>query len=418
MKARLILICSIGLNLALLAVLAHVFKRTHAPVVSAAPATPTNVMRKVRGPLPLRPVATEPRTVEVEAAFRWASVESGDYPTYVANLRAIGCPESTVRDILKADVDDLYAGKVRALVDSVNHRFWSIFTDKEAGEKLINTKHDELKEMSRQKDGLLEKLLGGSIPEDKEESEAAFLEVRRAQLAFLSPEKQRQFALVEQEFVKLRGEAGQGFSNKTLTKEERDAKSNDYKAAFEKARRELLTPAEIAELELRKSADGTIYPLEKFGTEEEMRKLTAMITETTKASPALNPKDPGYNAKLAAQQKETRDQIDQQAREILGAERFDAYQRSKDRRFREIDEVGNRYQLPAETMKEVYEMRLQSEEAVRKVSQNKLLDDDQREESLNAIRVATETSMRQTLGPAAFKTYRRHSTDWLTPPVK
>jgi hypothetical protein len=39
-------------------------------------------------------------------------LESTDYRTYVRNLRAIGCPEQTIRDIITADVDaNLYADK-------------------------------------------------------------------------------------------------------------------------------------------------------------------------------------------------------------------------------------------------------------------------------------------------------------------
>ena len=34
----------------------------------------------------------------------WRQVESGDYVTYVKNLRASGCPEQTIRDIVSADV--------------------------------------------------------------------------------------------------------------------------------------------------------------------------------------------------------------------------------------------------------------------------------------------------------------------------
>src|ERR1051326_7801672 len=43
--------------------------------------------------------------------FSWREVESADYPTYVANLRDIGCPEQTIRDIIIADVNALYARK-------------------------------------------------------------------------------------------------------------------------------------------------------------------------------------------------------------------------------------------------------------------------------------------------------------------
>src|SRR6516162_1933421 len=36
--------------------------------------------------------------------FSWRDVESPDYPVYIANLRAIGCPEQTIRDLIIADV--------------------------------------------------------------------------------------------------------------------------------------------------------------------------------------------------------------------------------------------------------------------------------------------------------------------------
>jgi hypothetical protein len=41
--------------------------------------------------------------------FNWSQVESSDYRTYIANLRSIGFPEQTIRDIITADVDSQYA---------------------------------------------------------------------------------------------------------------------------------------------------------------------------------------------------------------------------------------------------------------------------------------------------------------------
>jgi len=42
--------------------------------------------------------------------FSWQQLESPDYQTYVANLRDIGCPEQTIRDIIIADRKcDVYA---------------------------------------------------------------------------------------------------------------------------------------------------------------------------------------------------------------------------------------------------------------------------------------------------------------------
>jgi hypothetical protein len=49
--------------------------------------------------------------------FQWSSLESTNYLTYIANLRGIGCPEQTIRDIITADVRSLHATQQRA-VDS------------------------------------------------------------------------------------------------------------------------------------------------------------------------------------------------------------------------------------------------------------------------------------------------------------
>jgi hypothetical protein len=50
--------------------------------------------------------------------FDWHQLETADYPTYIANLRAIKCPEQTVRDIISADVAHLFAVKRKQLSGS------------------------------------------------------------------------------------------------------------------------------------------------------------------------------------------------------------------------------------------------------------------------------------------------------------
>ena len=47
--------------------------------------------------------------------FDWNQLESTNYRVYVSNLRAIGCPEQTIRDIITADAHTLYAPKFEEL---------------------------------------------------------------------------------------------------------------------------------------------------------------------------------------------------------------------------------------------------------------------------------------------------------------
>src|SRR2546423_14159015 len=56
--------------------------------------------------------------------FTWEEVESADYVTYIKNLRAIGCPENTIRDIIVADVNQLYAHRRVTEVVSPEQQWW------------------------------------------------------------------------------------------------------------------------------------------------------------------------------------------------------------------------------------------------------------------------------------------------------
>jgi len=47
--------------------------------------------------------------------FDWRQIEAPDYATYIASLRAIHCPEQTVRDIITADVASLFARQRKEL---------------------------------------------------------------------------------------------------------------------------------------------------------------------------------------------------------------------------------------------------------------------------------------------------------------
>ncbi len=67
--------------------------------------------------------------------FSWQELESQDYPTYIKNLRAIGCPEQTIRDIIIADVTQMLAEKYRGATTTrmkPNPKWWT--NHREAGD--------------------------------------------------------------------------------------------------------------------------------------------------------------------------------------------------------------------------------------------------------------------------------------------
>jgi LysM repeat protein len=56
--------------------------------------------------------------------FSWQEVESNDYPTYIKNLREINCPEQTIRDIIIADVNALFARRRAVEIFTPEQQWW------------------------------------------------------------------------------------------------------------------------------------------------------------------------------------------------------------------------------------------------------------------------------------------------------
>jgi hypothetical protein len=96
---------SLILNLGLLALLVFAWSNQGTQKVPAA--RPTIIASAqpaaISAPASARPTEAAP--------FRWSMLESADYCTYIKNLRDIGCPETTLRAIVTADVDGVYAAK-------------------------------------------------------------------------------------------------------------------------------------------------------------------------------------------------------------------------------------------------------------------------------------------------------------------
>src|SRR5258707_184974 len=98
MRWRVIASVSLGVNVVLAAVGLLYARRTAGP-------GPTSFV----GPAQASTAQAKTNVIVRRQFFSWQEVESPDYPTYVANLRDIGCPEQTIRDIIVVDVNALYS---------------------------------------------------------------------------------------------------------------------------------------------------------------------------------------------------------------------------------------------------------------------------------------------------------------------
>jgi hypothetical protein len=171
-----------------------------------------------RGPKPAEPAFERPSSVQssVQVVERtvtnilttatspklldWRTVESEDYKKYVANLRAIGCPEKTIRDVIIADVSDLYRQRYRELFPPTNRvEYWK------AGNPMANlfdeTKLAKEHELEQGKRALVRTLLGSDYTDEEDPSSIHIDSFSERLLNFLTPEKQTAMKELEDKFA-------------------------------------------------------------------------------------------------------------------------------------------------------------------------------------------------------------------------
>lgn len=90
--------------------------------------------------------------------FSWQEVESDDYPTYIKNLREIACPEQTIRDIIIADVNALYARRRALEVVTVDQQWWRAEPDT----NVVQQATAKIRQLEQERRDLLTTLLGTS----------------------------------------------------------------------------------------------------------------------------------------------------------------------------------------------------------------------------------------------------------------
>src|SRR5216683_4872021 len=127
MNYRAAIILSLGLNVALAAAACWLARKQ--PV--SAPETLVTKAITNRAPEEAEAAHTNSPPPETSARFHWSMIESEDYHAYIANLRAIGCPESTIRDIIYADVSEMFVRKRQASLEPMERQFWDLMASDE-----------------------------------------------------------------------------------------------------------------------------------------------------------------------------------------------------------------------------------------------------------------------------------------------
>jgi hypothetical protein len=341
--------------------------------------------------------------------FNWRQLESEDYRTYIARLRAIGCPDQTIRDLVIADVDRLMAPRVRAVAPRKKElKYWQ--TDEK---ELWDLERRALIRKQRQdidfeKRDIVWQLMGIDLVAERLrlQGEEDPLAVR---MSSLSEEKRNQIrrihdACAEQE-LRIREkqiESGVALTDDDQAELRRLFKERDQQIV------QVLSPVEFELYQLWFSP--TAYKVRQalFGmnpTESEFR----AIYELTKAfDDSWEEQTVDSNSETARQERErAKTELESRIKALLGDARYAEYKRNQDPDFQALALTVARFKLPPNTAEEVYETKNVIDVERARILASNQLTPEQKKAVLNEMADATEKTVKALLGEQALGYYRR-----------
>jgi hypothetical protein len=346
------------------------------------------------------PAPLQAQPAKAVQSFDWRLVESEDYKKYIANLRSIGCPEETIRDIISADVKKLFDARKRTLNASTNKfEYWkagNLF-----GSMMNEEKIKQSQELAKEKRDLLKELLGVA-PEEKPDMFGG-MNPFESMLDFLPADKQNQVAEV---FQKFQAKMVKGFSGGSPDAEDMK-KIQGMQKEMETELGKILSPDELESYQLRMSQTAMMMRMQLASfdpSEQEFRdifKLKKSFDDQFGSFGMLS-QDKTEKQKYNDAKKD----LDGQVKSLLGDSRYQDYERAQDYAYQGIYRVADRNGLGKEAANQVYDMKKAAEEQATKLRGDTTLSLEQRTEALKGIRTETENSIRTVFGDKGWQSYQ------------
>jgi RNA polymerase sigma factor (sigma-70 family) len=334
--------------------------------------------------------------------FNWQSVESSDYKQYIANLRAIGCPEQTIRDIIVTDVDRTYWQRMAKARPSGGRNYWEAPIPRSEW----NKKNAEYASLQVEKRAVLRELLGSDFEELRREGQPATFEEG---FEFLPAEKRRQLREIDHQA-----------SIREIESEANGRNRGNEIEKWKKAEiKKLLTPEELNEYEMRSSQHGNGLAQMARGFEPSEQEFRTIFEIEKQFGINYNwvLGTTGYaQRKPADAEKEQRFQSALQ--QALGIERYAAYQRSLDPNYLILYDIARNDGLPKDTLLKAYELNRAAEQQAAALRSDVSLLGEARQAALRQLEEQTDKDIAKLLGNGVLKRFRSGQQDAALYPAK
>ncbi len=333
-----------------------------------------------------------------DRSHTWETVESADYREYIANLRAIGCPEETIRDIIRADVNKLFDSRKAAKREPFEYWRTGNFLTQLMDQEKVNAH----KELNDQKRDLLKTLLGPDAKLDENPMAQMYNPVEQM-LDFLDGEKQAKL------MGKLQG--WQAEAMKHLGGGSPDAAElAELRKVRDKIEAELnvmLTPEEKRAYDLRLSNTSQIMRMQLGDFNPSQKEFEAIFDlrlafDNEHSVLGIPPADnEGREAR-----KQAEETLNNTIKELLGPERYADYDRAPREEYKLALKIAERQGLDRNAAIAVYDMKGPAEETARNIRQDASLSAEQKQAALGKIAATTQTEISKVLGEEGFNAYK------------
>jgi hypothetical protein len=391
MRQPIVLAMSLGVNLLLGALVYHWWR---SPVNETASSPPIDR-------LSLSSSNTIKTNVVVRRLhFKWEDVESDDYPTYVANLREIGCPESTIRDIIVADVNQLYAKKQANEIVSPDQQWWR----SEPDPALVQAASKKLDALEKERRDLLTNLLGpGWVTSTERTLEGTPL--TGPVLGNLSKETKEAVQQINvranqrlQTFFDSQGNDGGPVDQMELSRLQQQTRE-------ELAR--VLTPEQLEEYLLRYSQNANSLRNELRGIAVIPEEFRAMFQIRDPIDQQIQLNYSGNEPASVQQRLQLDLQRETALQTVLGPERYQAYRLHNDPLYREAQSTAQKLGAPAEAVTPIYQVNQLSEAARERIRTDPKLSSAQKSEVLKIVQEEQQKTLLEILGKETFQRYEQ-----------
>ena len=345
--------------------------------------------------------------------FHWSSIESADYPEYVANLRSVGCPESTIRDIVLTDLMKYYAGRRgQAMTNGHEFKYWETDEKRKQTAAQEAAREKEFARLDREVAAVVRKLLGVNY---EREINRYFVDTNADadRLRFLSDEKRDRILALQEKFEGLKerlSDAAPGGSLSAMQRQQLQKLDEEQKQEVAG----LLSPAEREQYELTTSALAGRLREELIGfnpSEAEFRQIFQALKGHEEKFAFEDATDPAVAQRNEADLKAAQLEI---AR-VLGSNRYRDYQLAQSPDYRNFYKLARRHELPESTALAAYQIQQTAQQEKRRFLVLAGIPIEERARTLRAIRGETEKAVRDVLGMKAFQDYhRRAESQWLS----